>query len=234
MYARILVIEEKLKDCSPGKVSPSDFKVRDGGAIDPTILLQNPNLSLYCLDFQNRQALFVETPPEHDLSRAPFLYQAQYETATRLIQVPYETLHRLAADVVIDSSKLILIYSVGRCGSTLASRAFNEIEGVESLSEPDVFTQMLTTWGRDGKTLTLWGGKAALIKSCMLLQCTPGRIKGATAWALKFRSEMTTMGPMFFSVFPEAKVVFLYRHAESWAHSMWRLRQALHGSYPLS
>lgn len=33
------------------------------------------------------------------------------------------------------------------------------------------------------------------------------------------------MGPMFYSVFPEAKVVFLYRHAEPWARSNWRYAQ---------
>src|SRR5438128_2484517 len=118
MQARSLIIEEKLRKSDIAVVRPSDFRVRDGGAADPRIVLQQPNLTLYCLDFENRQALFVETTPECDLSRAPFLYQAQYEAALRLVQVPYETLHRLAAEVVVDPARLILIYSVGRCGST--------------------------------------------------------------------------------------------------------------------
>src|ERR1051325_7084918 len=137
MEARVLHIKEKLKTVAPGLVGRSNFKLRAGGTFDPRNLLRDPHFSLYCLDFENRQALFVETPPECDLSRAPFLYQAQYDAARRLIQIPYETLHRLAAEVVLDPSRLILIYSVGRCGSTLVSHAFNEVEGVESLSEPD-------------------------------------------------------------------------------------------------
>src|SRR5690348_4471679 len=149
MEARSLIIEEKLRTFPIAVVRPSDFRVRDGGAVDPQILLRQPNLTLYCLDFENRQALFVETPPECDLSRAAFLYQTQYDAVLRLIQAPYATLHRLAAEVVIDSSRLILIYSVGRCGSTLVSRAFDLVEGVESISEPDVFTQMLGQWGAD-------------------------------------------------------------------------------------
>ena len=229
MQARILVIEEKRKN-DPGAVRPSDFKVRDGGAIDPQVILHHPHITLYCLDFENRQALFVETAPECDLSRAPFLYQAQYEAATRLIQVPWDTLHRLADEVVIDSSQLILIYSVGRCGSTLVSRAFAEIEGVDSLSEPDVFTQMLATWGPQD----LGGGdKADLVKSCTLLQCAPGRIKGATVWALKFRSMVTEMGPMFYSLFPAAKVIFLYRNAEPWLRSMLRMAGRADPSVPV-
>src|SRR4051794_5274877 len=220
MEARSLIIEEKLRTSEIDTVSPADFRVRDEGAVEPQIVLQQPNLSLYCLDFETRQALFVETPPEGGLSRAPFLYQAHYAAARRLVQIPYETLHRLAAEVTIDPARLILIYSVGRCGSTLVSHAFNAVDGVESLSEPDVFTQMLGEWGAshlNGEE------QAALLKSCTLLQCAPGLHKGATAWALKFRSMVTEMGEVFYSVFPEARLIFLYRHAEPWARSFLRL-----------
>jgi hypothetical protein len=41
MQARILVIEEKRKN-DPGAVRPSDFKARDGGAIDPQVILHHP------------------------------------------------------------------------------------------------------------------------------------------------------------------------------------------------
>lgn len=197
--------------------------MREGDAVEPAVVLQKPNFSLYCLDFEKRQALFVETPPECDLSRAPFFYQAQYEAALRLVQVPFPALHRLAAEIVLDPSRLILIYSVGRCGSTLVSRAFGEVEGVESISEPDVFTQMLGEWGGND----LQGAeKAALVRSCTLLQCAPSRFTHATAWAIKFRSMVTEMGHLFYALFPEAKVVFLYRNAEPWARSFQRVVQA--------
>jgi hypothetical protein len=220
MEARSLIIEEKLRTGDIAVVSPADFRVSDAGAVDPRIVLQQPNLSLYCLDFENRQALFVETPPECDLSRAPFLYQAHYAAAQRLVQVPFETLHRLAAEVTIDPARLILIYSVGRCGSTLVSHAFKAVEGVESLSEPDVFTQMLGEWGAAG----LQGAEQTeLLKSCTLLQCAPGLRRGATAWALKFRSMVMEMGERFYAMFPEARLVFLYRRPEPWGRSFLRL-----------
>jgi|SRR5579884_221206 len=231
MQARLLMIEEKRRKVLPGLVGPADFKVRDGGAIEPRILLQNPNLSLYCLDFDNRQALFVETSPECRLSQAPFLYQAQYEAARHLIQIPYDMLHSLAAEVRLDPAKLILIYSVGRCGSTLVSRAFNQVEGVESLSEPDVFTQMRWACSWEGPESS---ENAALLKSCTLLQCVPGRLQGAGAWALKFRSEVTILGPKFYSIFPEAKVVFLYRNAVAWMRSYWRYIQTCFPKAPTS
>ena len=217
--ARFLVIQEKVR-AGPGAVRPSDFAVRDGGSVEPELVLRNPNVSLYCLDFEKGCALFVETPPERDLLKEPFLYAAQYEAATRLIQVPFEALHRLADEVSIDGSQLIFVYSVGRCGSTLVSRVFNEMEAVESLSEPDVFTQLLAEWG----TEDIGGSeKADLLRACTLLQCAPGRRRHATRWVLKFRSMVTALGPMFFACFPEAKVIFLYRHAAPWMRSMQRM-----------
>jgi hypothetical protein len=52
-------------------------------------------------------------PPE-----GPFVYQAQYDQAERLIAVPYETFTQLARDLP-DVRRLILIYATGRSGSTL-------------------------------------------------------------------------------------------------------------------
>jgi len=216
--ARSLLIQEKVK-LDIGAVRPSDFVVRDGGSVEPELVLRNPNVSLYCLDFENRRAIFVETPPDRDLLKEPFLYMAQYDAATRLIQVPFETMRRLANEVSIDGSQLILIYSVGRCGSTLVSRVFHEMEGVESLSEPDVFTQMLAEWG----TKDLRGSeKSNLLMACTLLQCSSGQSRQATAWVLKFRSMVTALGPMFYSCFPAAKNIFLYRNAAPWMASMQR------------
>ncbi len=220
MVAETLIIEERNRDSAVAASRSSDFTLRPAGEIDARIVLQYPNVSLYCLDFEKRCGLFVETPPGLDLTRVPFLYAAQYAEATRVIRVPFDTMHELAAEVPFDGSRLILIYSIGRCGSTLLSAAFTAVDGVESLSEPDVSQQMLGTWG----TENLAGDeKIQLLKTCTVLQCMPGRNKGATAWAMKFRSQVTEMWPLFYAAFPEAKAVFLYRHPEPWAQSFYRL-----------
>jgi hypothetical protein len=216
---RSLVIEEKLKP-HLGIVRPSDFRVSDGGSIDPQIVMRDPNVSLYCLDFENECALFVETVSGADLLKAPFLYTAQYEAAKRLIQVPFETLHRLADEVRIDSSNLIFLNSVGRCGSTLVSRVFGEMEGVESLSEPDVATQMLAEWGPEN---IAGPEKLRLLRSCTLLQCVPGQIRHERNWVFKFRSMVTVMGPLFFAAFPESKAIFLHREGTAWFKSFVRM-----------
>jgi hypothetical protein len=52
-------------------------------------LVDDRRLSLYSFDPVQRAALFVRTPPQIDLSRAPFLWHTQYtEARGRLSPVP--------------------------------------------------------------------------------------------------------------------------------------------------
>ena len=100
-------------------------------------------MSLYCLNHASRQAIFAELPPGIDLASAPFYYQAQFDHAQRLVAVPYAEFHQLAETIPLDLSRLILIHNIGRCGSTLLSSAFNQLDGVISFSEPDVFANFV-------------------------------------------------------------------------------------------
>ena len=121
MNTRMLTIAGKRRENPIAFVSLNDFEHHDAGATDPRAVLEQPNTSLYCLDHQNKRAIFVVTSPGVNLSEAPFYYQAQYQHAQSLIAVPYETLHELVDDVPVDPERMIFIYSVGRCGSTLVS-----------------------------------------------------------------------------------------------------------------
>lgn len=221
MEAQRLAIVGRFRGHPVLPVSPDDFEVRDAGTVDARIVLDRPTISLYCIDHPRQRALFVETPPDVDLTSAPFLYQTQFETAQGLIALPYDTLHALADTVRIDPQRLILIYSTGRCGSTLVSHALNQAEGVVSLSEPDVFTQIqaLRAAGHLGDDES-----GALLRSCTLLLCGARPPHGtASAWALKFRSWGIELGDLFFRHFPEAKPIFLYRNGVAWARSLARM-----------
>ena len=101
MHAAELLITSKINDQPFSLVSAEHFTTQKGQTVDPQTILDQPNLSLYCLDHANRRALFVETPAEIDLFQAPFYFIAQYEAATRLIAVPYDTLHALAQQVEV-------------------------------------------------------------------------------------------------------------------------------------
>jgi hypothetical protein len=168
----------------------------------------------------HRRALFVETDPGKDLTGAPFLYQVQADAARRLVAVPYQLLSELAYEVPLDPSRLILVYSTGRCGSTLVSHAFGAVPGVLSLSEPDVFTQLVALRRKEGSDIA---EIRSLIRSTTLLQCAAAaRHAGSDRCMLKFRSFVTGIADVFYEVFPDAKIVFLYRQAEGYFRSIAR------------
>ena len=56
MQAYELTIDAKNKTNPFNIVSPDDFQVHTGHALDPHVVLEQPNLSLYCLDHANQRA----------------------------------------------------------------------------------------------------------------------------------------------------------------------------------
>lgn len=219
MQAHELIIDAKVNTNSFGIVSPTDFQTHVGEVVNPYIILEQPNLSFYCLDHTNRQAIFVETPPETKLIEEPFYFIAQYQAAERLIAVPYETLHALAKQVTINQENVILFYSTGRCGSTLVSHALNSEPSVLSYSEPDVFSQlvMLRTSGQmaDEEIITL------LYDAIMLMSANATR-HGYTHFSFKFRSYVLSISDLLYKAVPAAKMLFMYRNALTWARSFSR------------
>jgi hypothetical protein len=216
MQAYELTIEAKVKAAPFAIVAAEDFQVQTERAIDPHVVLEQPTLSLYCLDHANGRALFVDTPPEVDLLRAPFYFIAQYQAAQRLIAVPYASLHALAGAVEIDPQRIILLYSTGRCGSTLLSHVLNQNPAVASFSEPDVFSQlvMLRTAGlSDDAQIT------TLLYDCLMIMCGNARQHGFEHWAFKFRSYVLSVSDLLYQALPAAKLLFLYRNALTWARS---------------
>jgi hypothetical protein len=219
MGARRLLIESKQRVARAPHAVLEDFGYREDEVLDARIIVEQPTVSLYCLDHPNRRAIFVETRADVDLTEAPFFYAAQHEAATSLIAVPYDTLRRIAADALFDQRRLVLLYSTGRCGSTLVSSAFGVANGVFSCSEPDVYTQLVTLREPDGSNDDAIGD---LLRDCTRVMCAAASAGGATAWALKFRSFGIELGDLLFEHFREARVVFLYRDAVGFTRSSAR------------
>lgn len=219
MTAYELIIDAKVKTSLFDIVSPDDFQTHKGQAIDPRVVLEKPNVSLYCLDPTNRTALFVETTPDVDLLQLPFYFAAQYEQAQKLIAVPYETLHTLAKQVDIDPQRIILFYSTGRCGSTLFSKVMNLNPVIVSYSEPDIFSQlvMLRTAGKSTDSEI-----AALLHDSILLMASSAQLQGFQYYAFKFRSYVLSVSDLLYQTIPQARLLFMYRNALTWAYSFSR------------
>src|SRR5688572_22541500 len=120
MNAHYLHIEEKHRQGAGVVASLADFTVTPGDLVDPAVILSNPNISLYCFDQAAKHAIFTELPDGMNLSTAPFVYQMQYDHAQRLIRVPINAFRQLASTLP-PVEHLIMVYIVGRSGSTLLS-----------------------------------------------------------------------------------------------------------------
>jgi hypothetical protein len=226
MPTMLYSILNRERSSSASYASPNHFSLDDGQIVAPRLLLEESNWTPYCLDDANRRVFFVSTPPTFDLSHAAFVYTTQFETAERVLAVPYTALEDLL-DELESPQTLILIYSMGRCGTTLMSQILNQINAVYSLSEPDIFSNLvylrLEDRSRDAEL-----GK--ILKAATLLLMPRGAQPQRNVLALKFRSNVIELSDLFYKVFPDARNIFMYRNAVSWAQSVSRFLQRL--NYP--
>ncbi len=213
MTATVLAIERRCKFHPAAAAGPADFALHEVGSLDPSRLVEDDSLSLYSVDPVQRAVLFVRTPSRMDLSRAPFLWHAQYTEATEVISVPFREVTGLAARARVLLDRLVFIHSTGRCGSTLVSLALAEPTDVAALSEPDVFIQLQQMRDRGDPEVD------SLLKACTRLLFAP---RAARTCVVKLRSQNIEMADLLLQCFPSARSVFLYRQADSWARSAVR------------
>jgi len=189
------------------------LRLREVGQLHAEKILDNSHITLYGFDFENKRAVFVETPADVDLSSAPFYSVTQYENTKRVLTIPFETMIQLAKSVTLDDDHLVFIHSVGRCGSTLASQIFAQIPGVINISEPDALTQLVIA--RNTKTHDE-DELFSLLEAAISLLC---KTTAGKAWVIKERSFDIELGDWLHKLYPQAKNLFLYRHAETWLRS---------------
>ncbi len=212
---RILNITRKTRSPANTVAAPTDFESVPGDEIAAVSLIENSRVTLYCLDFANQQAIFTEAPAGLDLTAAPFYYLAQYQQAERLMTMPFDEFGRLAAQLPLPGYVMFL-YSVGRCGSTLLSQVFHQVETCLSLSEPDVFSQLVAARNPDGS------GDAdilALIQSSLRWLCRPALKPEATHTLIKLRSFGIELADLIHQATPDGWAFFLYRHGEDYVQS---------------
>ncbi len=213
MDALAYTILERPNESPSGLAGIGEFVLQPSGKISAERILMDPTITLFSLDLDERRAVFVETPPDLDLSTVPFLYTTQFEQATCVLTLSFDDMIELAEAVEIDDGRLVFIHSVGRAGSTLASQLFAQVEGAVSLSEPESLTWLVAA--RYGKKESEAYLKQLLNATICLLCKTPAR----TVWAIKGRSFWIELGDWLYELFPQARNIFLYRDAESWLGS---------------
>lgn len=178
----------------------------------------------YCLDDERRQVIFVEMPMAFDSAMVgPFYFATQRKFARRLYSVPYEEFHRVCDNLgEMDMSRLVLLYNTSRCGSTLVSKAFDSMAGVQSISEPDMFTSLthMAAEAKGDSEKTKEIGRLAKSTARLLLFLRGNRYPDRPILALKFRFQVIHISHILKEVIPEARSMFLYRNANDVIDSM--------------
>jgi hypothetical protein len=188
----------RLRNPNPVSVSQAnDFVLETGRTVDRSRIF-DPDVSPYCFDFEQRRLYCVSTP---SMAGATFFYQAQRQSARSVVKVPFDALPEVVRSPT-------LIFSIGRCGSTLLHKAF-ESAGARSVSEPDYFTQAALS-GRDNPEL-----RAAIGRATQLLPYS----------LIKLRAECSNAALLLAGAFLEPKLMFVLRDPAEWAASVRRVSQ---------
>jgi hypothetical protein len=198
----------------------ANFRFGVGQAVSSRIALE-PGWTPFCIDVERRQMLFLDVPPEADLSQAAFVYAMQARFARRALLVPFAALEELASSVPAPQ-RLAFVFNIARCGSTLVNAMLNGVEGVWSLSEPDPFFDLVMR-----RHLLDPAEVPDLVHACVRLSFRPPPARRVHTMAIKFRSQSLLQAEHFYAAFPGAAFVFLYRDGVSWTRSFWYFLQNL-------
>lgn len=193
-----------------------DFKL---GFPSPARSLDLRTFAPYFADYRWEALHFARMDPERDNSRA-FFYMAQREFADRIAAVRFDRLGALYDPTFVRAATPLLIFSVGRCGSTLLSELILA-SGIYAFSEPDIFSQTAELCGETGRRLGHSPEKTRAIREKVLgvtLASLYARA-GGSAVCVKMRSGAAAAFREIVEVYPRADSVFLFRGVESWARS---------------
>jgi hypothetical protein len=195
------------------------FSLTNPIKVSSQIIVDEAGWTPYCLDSERQQAIFVKLDPEVDISDAVFSHLKQYHEAQQVLIIPYDELENLAAQIDPPQHH-IFIFSMARCGTTLAHRILNLVKGVWSLSEPDVYNS--GSFGREPLGVANEEEQISLLKSCTRLLFRSPLGNQSQTLGIKFRSQMLFSANLVYRAFPDATFIFMYRDGLSWANSFYR------------
>lgn len=219
MPALICDILSRSKEHEAAPTAFDDFSLSKGMPTDPGFIATDQRWSPYCIDAESQRALFVELPKDIDLGQSAFAYVTQFQSARRAVSVGFDDLAALA-ETAPRPNTTVMVYSIGRCGSTLVSKIFSKLPKVWSVSEPDILTNLASQ--SDMLTPSEF---RRLVQCALRLSYRPPDLHDADVFVVKPRSMQVFEYENMFSATPDAKNMFLIRDAASWTASCYQFAQ---------
>ncbi|WP_205648157.1 dienelactone hydrolase family protein [Actinomadura rubteroloni] len=167
----------------------------------------------YAFDLDARELVLTFHADVGAAAREPFLYVEQRTNARYVVRVPFEHLDR-AFGPPDPAAAPILIFSIGRTGSTLLN-ALLGCATSRAYSEPDAVTQLalrrpeFAALGTATHRNLAWHALSALLPS-------------GGGCAVKFRSQAARAMPDVLDAFPSARFIYLLRERRAWGRSVHR------------
>lgn len=167
----------------------------------------------YCVDFLRRRAIYVGGVDAAQAQQAAFYYLHLRRSARTAVMIPWET-----TPIYRDESRApILLFSPGRCGSTLVSSILVEA-GIANVSEADFYTQATSEFSSSALNPFRRGMRDAVLDMGRDL-CAA--LSGAGPVVVKLRAE-ACRAPALIVDPRERRALFVTRDFESWARSTIR------------
>ena len=195
---------------------PDDFELEEPM---PLGVVPRRHVLPYCFDFEAREMLLTLHLQPAPLLEEPFLYAAQRSRARAVIRIPWAQLDR-ALGTPDRQARPILIFSIGRTGSTLLDSLLG-CATPRSISEPDTATQL----GQNRRDLLALGpalhDRLVAHAIAPLFTAEFGAPPEAPC-AIKLRSQANGALPDLARVYPRARFIFMLRQRLPWARSTYR------------
>lgn len=202
-----------------GEIDRSHIRDFGLGFPTPARSLDLRTFAPYFADYRRETLHLARMDPRRDSSRA-FFYMAQREFADQVAAVRFDRLEALYDPGFVRAATPLLVFSIGRCGSTLLSELILE-SGLHAFSEPDIFSQTAELCGETGRRLGHSAEKTRAIREKVLgvMLASLYARAGGPGVCVKMRSGAAAAFREILEVYPGADSVFLFRGVESWARS---------------
>lgn len=187
-------------------------------------VISDAGWTLFSFDFMRAEAVFLDIGAECDLSAAPFSYHMQYDQARRVLRMPFGEFIALAGQIKAPT-RLVHLFNIGHCGSTLLHHVFNRAGGVWCISEP-LFTFDAAMRRGNGGGVELVD---LLVAGQKFLSLFPGA-RSADVIVVKHFSQTTRLMSEYHLADPAAKCLLLYREGFGWCNSIYHFAQRMGGS----
>jgi len=192
--------------------TPSDFAL---DARQPIARDDASGLRLlpYCLDFMRRRSVYVGGVDRREAEGAPFYYLHLRRNARFVVTIPWEN-----GGLFKDASRApVLLFSPGRCGSTLLGRILFEA-AIVNVSEPDFYTQATSKWASSAFNPLRSSMQHAVLamNGDLCAELSSGGPVVAKLRAETCRAPALLMDPR------ERRVLFMTRKFDDWARSTGR------------